>query len=794
MQNRPRPVQNTSLKDIDFAYYVRHYWDLFWRCKWFLLVAGPLVTGAWIGYILTFGRVSPELPATAVVGIENASNMSAVHDVGGVSDNYSDLIRSRLFLREVVENLSLRFRLSKLKRVEVLDSVLIDTTAALGKYIFKVTDDRDPTYSIYYWNSQLGFRDKLIKSGRLVILDTLSLPGIFLDFSPVFLKSPKEFSFYVTTERIAVDAILRHMNIAKVGYRATQLPITITGRDYSLVTKTANEIADLFVQRNLSFRKRKTTEVLRVLKKQLETAEIELAKSKGELRSFRSANPTVGLGQTAQAALNDLTQVESGATQIKSNISDARRLAAAFSSAAANERPLVANEIAAFLHQAGVTSSQVIQNELVRLSAERAQTIQMYAANHPARIKIEKKVDNAAVKAFSMLQEYIDDADGRAGKAESTISGLTSRIQSLPAKEMRLVELQRNHAVNSNIHATILNRFNEARIADAVEVADVYVLDYAVVPVPPPDIVNLLMRLAIGLFLGLAAAFGPVILMDILDKTARSEEELKKLTPLLPLESIPVIPVSPDLKTRSISRNANPVSKTRIREIDKRLITADYAPNFINEIFRSLRTKLLYLLHDIDHKRIVVTSLNMGEGKSTIVANMAITMAQQNLKTLLIDGDLRRGVLHNSFVASKTPGLADQVFSDAPITAESVIALAQPTHVPNLLLVTTGPNIPNPQELLGGTRFAEFVHTASTVFDMVILDTPPLAVATDAIVVANHFSKYIVVAKAGKTNIVDLRKKMEEFPTVEEKTAGIVLNYAPVSKRVKYYKYSNYSY
>ncbi|MBD3344369.1 MAG: polysaccharide biosynthesis tyrosine autokinase [Chitinivibrionales bacterium] len=243
------------------------------------------------------------------------------------------------------------------------------------------------------------------------------------------------------------------------------------------------------------------------------------------------------------------------------------------------------------------------------------------------------------------------------------------------------------------------------------------------------------------------------------------------------------------MKNKLISTSAK-----RKREIDSNLITASYTPDYINEIFRSLRTKITLALHECEDKSVIFTSLDMEVGKSTLSSNVAITIAQQDLKTVLIDGDIRRGVLHNLFVLNKSMGLSDYLSSDVSVNKETMAVLFQKTHVPNLTVISSGQNVPNPSELLTSKRFRELKRLLSEHFDVIIFDSPPLGAVTDAVVMHELFSKYVIIAKAGETNIIDLNKKIDEFPVIKQKIIGIVLNQALVDRKIQYYKYSNYKY
>ena len=232
----------------------------------------------------------------------------------------------------------------------------------------------------------------------------------------------------------------------------------------------------------------------------------------------------------------------------------------------------------------------------------------------------------------------------------------------------------------------------------------------------------------------------------------------------------------------------------RKREIDDKLITAQFTSDFVNELFRSLRTKIMLGLHESPDNSLAVTSLDIGAGKSTIAANIAITLAQNGTRTILVDGDMRRGVLHNSFVLPKSPGLSDFLVTREDVSWENVQSVVQQTHVPNLLVISSGKNVANASELLMTQRFRTMKEELAGHFEMIIMDFPPLGAVTDAVVVHELFSRYLLVARAGATNIPDLNAKIEEFPPVKKKLLGVVLNEAIVDRKMSYYKHSHYQY
>lgn len=240
------------------------------------------------------------------------------------------------------------------------------------------------------------------------------------------------------------------------------------------------------------------------------------------------------------------------------------------------------------------------------------------------------------------------------------------------------------------------------------------------------------------------------------------------------------------------ARNATNDSLPKGGEYNNKLITEDFKEDYIKELFRSLRTKIFMRLHGIVDKSLVVTSMEANVGKSTMSSNIAIAIAHQNWKTILMDGDLRRGMLHHYFDLDQRPGLSDFILSKDEVTEESLSSLIRKTHVPDLFIITSGKYTTDSSDLLSSLKFIKIKKMLSKQFDMVILDTPPIGSVADPVVVNDFFSRYIIVVKAGKTNIIDLKKKISEFPAVKKKILGLILNFATIDRIRSYYKNSKY--
>jgi tyrosine-protein kinase Etk/Wzc len=782
----PLVPKQQSLKDIDFAYYFEHYVRLFWRAKWFILSCFIVVNAAGLYYVLNHAGAREKLSATIVIGLDNARQSSAVREISTDGANKARVMQSRRFLSSVIDSLSLRFVLNTFTREQVFDSLWIDTTAALGKYLFEISDELDE-YSIYYSNPSIGFDQKLVKRGRVLTLDTLLLPGIALNFTQDYLKEPFRFEFSIITMRAAIARMRENLVVRGPAGSDVQFSVTLSGDDYSLITNTANTMADMFVTQNLGFRNTRTQDALNILQKQLAQASEELESSKQQLLRFLTANPKVGLTNRTAQTLGDLSAVEVDGYRVEKVKEQGELLQKNFREAAPENRFLVVQEMLAMLHTNEVAQATVLREQLQTAMAEQDVLLQRYAQNHPRIIESKKAIVTLEQQAFEALSRYLSSMQAQVQRRQQTTQSLQTQLSGLPLKEMQLTELQRKHDINTTMYSAILSRYNEMRIANVVEVSDVYVLDYAVVPIPLPEYMRKIRNFAIVLLLSLLVGIGPVIGLDLIDKSVRSEQELAKLLSYPLLEAIPTIRLPKKLREAPKSPDGK-----RQRRIDPYLVAAEPEPNFIIEIFRSLRTKLLFVFHDVSPLSMAFTSLNMAEGKSTLSGNVAIVLAKQGLRTVLIDVDLRKGVQHHSFMLQKEPGLSNFLVAEIAVDKHSVLELAQATHIEKLSVISCGAHVPNPQELLATQRFARLRQVLEELYDVIIFDTPPLGVATDALALDKWVHRFVLVARAGKTNIVDLRKKIEEFPQIKDKIAGVILNQAALSRRMKYYKYSKY--
>ncbi|HEX9934491.1 MAG TPA: polysaccharide biosynthesis tyrosine autokinase, partial [bacterium] len=315
--------------------------------------------------------------------------------------------------------------------------------------------------------------------------------------------------------------------------------------------------------------------------------------------------------------------------------------------------------------------------------------------NSILQIETENKSLRAKVRAFGeVVQRYNRD------------------MNALPEKSLKLAQLQREAEVSNSIFMMLREKFEESRIAEASQIGSVRIVDYAEpprTPIKPNKKVNILLGIMVGLGLGIGVTFA----REYIDTSLKSIEDVERL-------QFPVLGAIPFIASQKINRQLQTPNGELIK-IESRLVT-HFAPNStVSEAYRSFRTNVQYAKVDQAFRSLLLTSPGPGEGKSTSTANLAITFAQMGAKTLLIDADLRRPVLHGIFAQSRDEGLTNVLVGKLPL--EDAI---KPLKIRNLYLLTSGTPPKNPSEFLASKVMHRLLHKMENQFDLVLLDSPPV--------------------------------------------------------------------
>jgi non-specific protein-tyrosine kinase len=280
----------------------------------------------------------------------------------------------------------------------------------------------------------------------------------------------------------------------------------------------------------------------------------------------------------------------------------------------------------------------------------------------------------------------------------------------------------------------------------------------------PNTKLNVALAAAVGFALAVAAAF----VLEFIDDTLKTGEDWGRLAGVTLLGSI---------------------NRLTGKDYPEKLVTKlnPFAP--ASETYRLLRSNLQFMNIDKPAKTILITSSNPGEGKSTTAANLGVVMAQADLKTVIVDADLRRPTMHKIFDLPNLGGLTDLLVTSEP----EVENYWKKSGINNLSVITSGPLPPNPSEMLSSQRMAHLLNRLENVADVIIIDSPPVLAVSDAVALANRVDGTILVTMAGRTRVAAIRHSISTLQQVGANMLGAILNGVTTRQAGYYYRNDYYT-
>jgi len=313
-------------------------------------------------------------------------------------------------------------------------------------------------------------------------------------------------------------------------------------------------------------------------------------------------------------------------------------------------------------------------------------------------------------------------------------------------------------------NATAQAFIDRNKVTDLSQPGTVSVVELATVPTSPvkPQVP---LNVALGLIAGLVVAVGLVLLMEYLDDTVKSEQDVERVAGLTTLGVIARF---------GRRRSGQPVSGYGSRSPAA-------------EAYRAIRTSVQFATMDRPGQVLLVTSPNAGDGKSTTAANLAVAMASAGKRVVLVDGDLRKPTLHRAFNLENRVGL-----TSALLSGNGTRSYIQSSGFDNLLVLASGPLPPNPSELLSSPRMRDLMEALRREVDVVVMDSPPALLVTDATLLAALADATILVAEAGHTRSAALRQAVDGLSRATDRLLGVVLNKTGRRGAAAYHHYYHY--
>jgi len=586
------------------------------------------------------------------------------------------------------------------------------------------------------------------------------------------------------------------------------LEITFSSPNSDEARRLANNIAKTYVRYDGERSREIAVRSLEFLDSLVFDQEKKIDQQEQKIRNFKLKNNMYSLDGDASSIITQLNNYESELYTLKAEINIRKEKSEILNSRLTKEEQTLTDQLLNDINAQLIT----LRLEIGSMESQIVQSTNQYGQKHGAVIELKERLDilksalNNKVKILidkgvtvqdplQSRQDIITELLGldseiigfelKVTEINKILSTFNQKLNNLPEKQMELARLNRDADILNQNYSFLRQKLEEAKLNIAVQVGDAVILDYARTPGSPMG-PNHNRNILLGLFIGLVISLGISFLIEFLDNTLKTVDEIERYN-LNVLGIIPAIGAGNLVNKNSFfqwGRNNNP----RTREgLKRRLITREDPKSPVSEAYRSLRTNFLYSSEE-KIKSILVSSAGPGEGKTTTVANLAITYANLGKKTLLVDTDLRRPVVHKVFNLEREPGVTNYLSSQTDNYRE----LIKETDIENLSVVTSGIIPPNPSEMLGSKRMIKLVKLLEQDWDMVLFDSPPLVAVTDANMISKEIDQIALIVKVGQTDKKAFHHTISNLKTINAPLSGIIMN--AVTNKSSYGSYYYYYY
>ena len=571
--------------------------------------------------------------------------------------------------------------------------------------------------------------------------------------------------FYLGTPRETAIVLRDRLN-TRLEPQSNFIWLTLQDRDPALAARTLNTWSKEFVTVASDLKRRNVVELANILRDQLNSADSTLQNAESALEQFSARTITLpkdGVGNAAST--NSATRDPALAAffqqkleydnlrldrqNLERVVNDAKRGAVPWESVLLI--PSVSQSPGA---EALRTAFNTQYDEQARLSAAR----QIYTDQYPAVKQLMASLNTLQTVTIPQLAEQlVIELAQREAAYDTRVVSQSRDLREIPSRTLEQMRLQRAVGVAEALYTTLQTRYAEAQLAEASTVADVSVLDTAIAPLwPSKNTKSYVMLFAV--VVGIGGAIGLALLLDRVDRRLQYPEQAS--TEL----ALPIAGAVPRLPKRGIDR--------RSPEQVYQLV----------ESFRSLRMTVASASGV--PVSLAISSPCPADGKSFVAANLAMSFAEGGFRTILVDGDTRRGTLHDTFSLARTPGLTDLLAG----VAERVAVIHATPHQ-NLWVLPSGTRRRQSPEYLAAPQLRDLIQTLRGEFDVVICDTPPLSVGVDAYAVSAAAERLLVVLRVGKTQRKMAAAKLAPLDRLPVEIIGAVLNAVRSNGAFQYHAY-----
>lgn len=728
------------------------------RYRWLILVLSLAGLGAGI---LATRYISPSYSVGATIWIETPSGDRAGSPIQGErllrSRAWVDLLTTYIVLDPVIRERKLYLSAARGPDSALFRGFTLGERFLPGEYDFTI-DEAGKRWSLKH--------RKLLATDEGAVGDSVGRRLGFLWVPrPPRASYGRTIRFNASTPREASENLAGRLRTAL--REETFLRITLADPDPNQAAATLNALITRYVEEAATQKKQKLTMLATVLDSQVVEQSEKLRVAEEGLEGFRVGTAT--LPREDQPQVPTGLQMTSGSVYsqyfaMRTMRDDARRDRRTIAEVLGRVQTDIA-AVDAFHTIPSVKSAPDLQKVLAELSTAEGELrtqLQRYTEEHKGVKDLRERIATLRGRTIPVYAHaLLAQLDEQETTLSDRIASYERDMRQIPTRVQTEARLRRSVDQADLLYRNLENSRQQAKLAEASAIPDVRVLDSAEVPTRPSSNSSISLIL-IGFVAGLGLGVGIAFLLDRMDRRVRYPEQVSQGLGLSILGTIPQV------------RHQNP--------------TPDEAAQVI-EAFRSVRLNLMHSYEQGASIALAISSPSPGDGKSLVSSNLALSFAEAGLRTVLVDGDIRRGDLHRTFAVERRPGLLDHLSGEADHAA-----ILRPSTHPNLMVIPCGARRRQGPELLGSSRMQDLISVLKGRFDAVVVDTPPLGAGIDPFVLATATGNLALVLRAGETDRQLAEAKLQVLDRLPIRLLGAILNDVRVGEGAyKYYAY-NYGY
>src|SRR5579859_4039705 len=566
------------------------------------------------------------------------------------------------------------------------------------------------------------------------------------------------------------------------------LDVSFESTNPLLAAQTVNTHIKNFIEQNFQSRYEATTRASTWLTDQLNDWKIRVEKSEDARITYERQNQIWALdGDKQNVTTQRLADLNKELTEAQS---ERMRKQSLFEYAKAGEIDSVPQ----------IRDNPAVQDLLrkrAEVNSQYTDALNQYGPNFPKVQRLQsqlKELDAAADKekkgVLVRLESEYREVRQREELLSQALEQQKAQVNQMSERMVQYSILKREDEANKALYDGLLTKLKEAGISAGLRSSNIRVVDPAMVPTYPARPAKT-RNIALSFLIGLVGGIGLALLREYMDNTVKSPDDVEALAHL---PSLAVVPAFSQLNGNSNGTSGKLLKGASTNGHEKRIeLVAQHLPKSqMSEAFRALRTALLLSQAGHPPQVILVTSALPREGKTTAAANLAVTLAQLGDRTLLVDADLRKpgvGRLLN-LGTGKYAGLSSYL---AGVSSLDLVTVPHPA-IPNLAAIPTGPLPPNPADLLSSHKMADALAELRTKFKFIVIDSPPIMAATDAVILSVLVDGVLLVVRSGETPKEAFTRTRDLLNSVKCRMLGVVLNAVDSSAPDYYYSYRYYPY